>query len=381
MIANFIHNIANFINNRWTWLTLRLLLGGLFIFTSIPKIAEIDEFVGTIIGYGILPTGLAETAGRILPWVELYIGCSLMLGIFVRSTSALILPLSIIFGAAGIYAMVTSFGISCGCFGAFIQISHPIQLAIDGIMLVLALVLVTRKGKEFLVLGQVFDRITPGFRRLLSRTSSIVAMVIPGVVLLGGYAFGIEWMRNLAPDLPKMMPNTAVGLFLAGVSLFLYTISSKKHEAYSVSWIQKLLAVIVFLLGAATNAEYLLGINLGIDELLFRDLSPEATFPGRPSPHTSLGFMLTGVSLMLIDSKRLWVLQLSQQVGVTIGLGAIIAIIGYVYSSLPFYALTAYTGMAIHTALNFLAISCGVIFAGSYRGLAKVSTAHSERAA
>lgn len=359
--------IANFINNRWTWLTLRLLLGGLFIFTSIPKIAEIDEFVGTIIGYGILPTGLAETTGRVLPWVELYIGCSLMLGIFVRSTSALILPLSIIFGAAGIYAMVTSFGISCGCFGSFIQISHPIQLAIDGIMLVLALVLVTRKGKEFLVLGQVFDRIALGFRRLLSRTSSIVAMVIPGVVLLGGYAFGIEWLRNLAPGLPKMTPNTAVGLFLAGVSLFLYTISSKKHEAYSVSWIQKLLAVTVFLLGAATNAEYLLGINLGIDELLFRDLSPEATFPGRPSPHTSLGFMLTGVSLMLLDSKRLWVLQLSQQVGVTIGLGAIIAIIGYIYSSLPFYALTTYTGMAIHTALSFLAISCGVIFAGSYR--------------
>ena len=139
-MKGFVLSAANFINNRWVWFSLRLLLGGLFIITSVPKIAEIDAFVDIFIGYGFLPTGLAEVAGRILPWVELYIGCSLLLGIFVRISSTVIVPMSIVFASAGIYAMAKSFGISCGCFGSFLQISHPTQITIDGVMLVLALV-------------------------------------------------------------------------------------------------------------------------------------------------------------------------------------------------------------------------------------------------
>ena len=212
----------------------------------------------------------------------------------------------------------------------------------------------------------------------LSRAFSIIAIIIAGVVLLGGYALGISGLRNLAPGLPKMMPNTALGLLLSAVSLFLYTTSPEKHRLFSSGWIQRLLAAAAALLGAATIVEYLLGINLGIDELLFRDLVPGATYPGRPSPQTSLCFILSGISLMLLGDKRLRVLLLSQLLGVIVGFTAIVAIVGYVYSALPFYGLTTYTGMAIHTAVSFLAISGGIIFAKSERGLAAVFASRSE---
>ena len=212
----------------------------------------------------------------------------------------------------------------------------------------------------------------------LSRTFSIIAISIAGIVLLGGYALEISGLRNLAPGLPKMMPNTALGLLLSAISLFLHTTSPPKHRLFSSGWIQKLLAATVVLLGAATIVEYLLGINLGIDELLFRDLVPGATYPGRPSPQTSLCFILSGISLTLLGAKRLRVLQLSQMLGVIVGFTAIVAVVGYVYSALPLYGLNAYTGMAIHTAVSFLAISGGIIFAKSERGLAAVFTSRSE---
>ena len=212
----------------------------------------------------------------------------------------------------------------------------------------------------------------------LSRTFSVIAIVIAGEVLLGGYALGISGLQNLAPGLPKMMPNTALGLLLSAISLFLYTTNSEKHRLFSNGWMQRLLAVAVALLGAATIMEYLLGIDLGIDELLLRDLSPGATYPGRPSPQTSLCFILSGISLMLLGDKRLRVLQLSQMLGVIVGFMAIIAVVGYTYSALPLYGLTTYTGMAIHTAIGFLAISGGIIFAKSERGLAAVFSSRSE---
>jgi signal transduction histidine kinase len=122
----------------------------------------------------------------------------------------------------------------------------------------------------------------------------------------------------------------------------------------------------------------MLDVNLGIDELLFTDTDPHATFPGRPSPQTSLDFVLSGFSLMLLGIKRAWVLRVSQFLAMAVGFMAVVAIIGYVYHAMPFYGVTEYTGMAIHTATCFLLISIGIIFYSSDCGLAAIFTSRSE---
>lgn len=186
--------MKNFIQDRWVWLTLRSLVGGLFMFTSIPKIADINGFVEIVNGYGILPAALARLAGTALPWVELYLGCSLILGVFVRFAAAVTIPSSLSFGFAGIYAMVKGGGIICGCFGTWVQISHPVSLTIDGIMLVLSLALVTQREKRFLVLGQMFDSIKPDFRAQRSKlyNVSLVASVVLVVAAVTGIIFALK---------------------------------------------------------------------------------------------------------------------------------------------------------------------------------------------
>ncbi|MBI2850366.1 MAG: hypothetical protein HYX80_04915, partial [Chloroflexi bacterium] len=108
--------------------------------------------------------------------------------------------------------------------------------------------------------------------------------------------------------------------------------------------------------------------DLGIDQLLFKDVAPGATYPGRPSPQTSFAFVLTGISVLLWGG-RLWMLWAGQVLGVAVGFVALTATIGYVYKSFPLYGITPYTGMALHTALAFMALSFSIVFSKADRGL------------
>lgn len=186
--------MKNFLQNRWVWLTVRLLLGGLFTLTSISKIADINGFIDLVYGYGLLPIGLARLFGSVLPFAELYIGCALILGVFVRLTSVVIIPLSVTFGIGGIYAIVYGGGITCGCFGTLIPLTHEQSLTIDGTMLLLSLVLITQKGKDLLILERVFDRINPGFRAKRRRcfNVSLVASVVLVTAVITGIIFAVK---------------------------------------------------------------------------------------------------------------------------------------------------------------------------------------------
>ena len=71
------------LQNRWLLFSLRLILGVIFILASISKIQDIAKFVSIVTSYGMLPNSLANLYGNIVPWLELFIGCALLLGVFV----------------------------------------------------------------------------------------------------------------------------------------------------------------------------------------------------------------------------------------------------------------------------------------------------------
>ena len=120
--------IKEVIDNRWLIFALRLVLGGIFIAASFGKLQYQAEFINTVIGYGILPDSLANVYGLILPWIELFIGCSLVLGIFPRFNSVVSILLIISFAVASIYRLLNPVGNDCGCFGEFITLSYPASL-------------------------------------------------------------------------------------------------------------------------------------------------------------------------------------------------------------------------------------------------------------
>jgi len=139
----------------------------------------------------------------------------------------------------------------------------------------------------------------------ISRISAIIVISIGGIVLFG-WAFNIAILQNLITHMPKMMPNTALCFILSGISLLLLQKKSLlllQGEAEAVSEqnkkilsphirtyargqndrlkyrIAQICAAIVLLIGIITLNEYILKLNLGIDELLFKNIEiPEISY-------------------------------------------------------------------------------------------------------
>lgn len=166
--------------NKWLILFLRLGLGAIFVVASIAKIQDIDKFISTINSYGILSGGLATLYGYVVPWIELFIGCSLILGVFIRFSAIISFLLTISFMVASSYALVNDVGGPCGCFGQFLSMNHQVSLTIDVLMLLVSIILIFYKGKEFLSIGQLVDKIhiSSGFPVVVCRFLAVGLVVI-----------------------------------------------------------------------------------------------------------------------------------------------------------------------------------------------------------
>src|ERR1700731_2826561 len=103
--------------------------------------------------------------------------------------------------------------------------------------------------------------------RMYCDASAITAAGV-GCLVLFGWAFHIEYLKSVLPGLATMKPNTALGLAFSGTSLWLLLPGESRTRRGHIA---RFLALMVVMIGAATLIEYLFGLNLRIDQLLFND--------------------------------------------------------------------------------------------------------------
>jgi len=169
--------MKNMFQNRWLIFALRLVLGVIFIFACIAKFVDMTGFINAVAGYGILSDSLAHIYGYIVPWVELFVGCSLIFGVFVRFSAILSIPLVISFIVAGSYALVNAIGGSCGCFGTFLTMSHSASLILDVLMLFASVVIVFNKSQDFLSIRQLLQRFKVNSRAAIWGSRGFMAVL------------------------------------------------------------------------------------------------------------------------------------------------------------------------------------------------------------
>ncbi len=199
-------------------------------------------------------------------------------------------------------------------------------------------------------------------------------LVLLGILVLFGWLWNVELFTSVLPGRIAMKPNTAIGFLFLGIALFLSTKSNSTGSAKARStqlWCAASAAVVV-LVGLVTLCEYLFHANLGIDQLLFKDMVP-SPYPGRMAHITAFNFYITGLSVLLLafSEKRATV---SQALAATSGLSALFAIIGYSYGVPVLYGSIEYTSMALHTGVGFLIGSLSVLFCRPHLGLMSVLT-------
>jgi signal transduction histidine kinase/ActR/RegA family two-component response regulator len=204
--------------------------------------------------------------------------------------------------------------------------------------------------------------------RTVARLGGVLLLLLGALVLLG-WLWNIALLTTVLPGRIAMKPNTGIGFLFLGLALFLLTWSTKTRSTQL--WCAAS-ATVVILIGLLTLSEYLFHFDLGIDQLLFKDLV-QSPFPGRMAQITALNFCVAGLSVLLftLSEKRA---NISQALAATTGLSALFAVIGYWYGLPVLYGSVQYTSMALHTGVGFLVCSLSVLFCRPTLGLMSVLT-------
>jgi uncharacterized membrane protein YphA (DoxX/SURF4 family) len=94
----------------------RLFLGILFVYASIDKIRYPGPFSDTVLNYHVLPYVLVNLFALWLPFVEFVCGAFLLLGIWSKAASGLILAMMVVFLVAIVQGVARGIDTHCGCF-------------------------------------------------------------------------------------------------------------------------------------------------------------------------------------------------------------------------------------------------------------------------
>ncbi len=127
------------IHHKLVLFLFRLIVGGVFMWAGVLKIADPLGFAQSIQNYQFFPRDLVFVIAVVLPWVEVLGGASLILGLF-RGSSALLICL-LLLGFIGLVALALLRGIdtSCGCFGSLSRRADLGLILTDAVLLFLAL--------------------------------------------------------------------------------------------------------------------------------------------------------------------------------------------------------------------------------------------------
>lgn len=176
-----------------------------------------------------------------------------------------------------------------------------------------------------------------------------------GVVALLGWLGRVPFLVQLTP-LAFIQANTAVCFILAGAALF--------HINRSHFRVAQILSFLVLAFSGLTLCEYFFNLNLGIDELLFKDfILSGVSHPNRMAPNTALCFSLFAITILIfrnlsnINSGNL----LTATLGALIFVLASIALSGFMVGLEEAFGWGRMTRMSPQTAITFIVLSSGII--------------------
>jgi len=110
--------LNSFFENRWVSLIARLFLALVVIVYSFDKLMDQRSFAKAVGAYQLVPNDFLNFFAILLPGIEMVAGICLLLGLFIRGSSMLLMVLLLIF--MGAFATTSLLGVElfdCGCGG------------------------------------------------------------------------------------------------------------------------------------------------------------------------------------------------------------------------------------------------------------------------
>ncbi|WP_304201174.1 CHASE3 domain-containing protein, partial [Flavobacterium alvei] len=182
-----------------------------------------------------------------------------------------------------------------------------------------------------------------------------VFTAIIGFVGMMGWFLNIDIFKTIFPSMISMKFNTVLGFFLLGISLFFHS-----NDKFNI--ILKVVFAFVSLIGFLTLVEYIYAIDLGIDEIFWKDVkNPIATSnPGRMSPATAFCFAMIGTALLFVKNKKMHL-----YVQIMLFLAFLMAFHGlsnFVFGYGFYKSTDAFSKIALITAIILIILSIGIFY-------------------
>jgi uncharacterized membrane protein YphA (DoxX/SURF4 family) len=109
--------LAGYMTHPAVTISLRCILGAIFVYAGGVKLFNMPEMASAIGNYRILPEAWLNIFGIILPPIEVVAGLCLITGFFKEGALTIITGLIIVFLIAVEAAILRGLDIDCGCFG------------------------------------------------------------------------------------------------------------------------------------------------------------------------------------------------------------------------------------------------------------------------
>jgi len=214
-------------------------------------------------------------------------------------------------------------------------------------------------------------RVDAGLVRRLLVTSQVCAVLVATIGLLGliGWHANVEVLKSFRAGMGAISPNSSVAFVLSGTTLWLL------RPRFDGTWrgrVARVLPWAVLAISGLTLAEYLLHVNLGIDEMFFLDPHNQAqtVHPGRMSIVGAVGFTLLGSALLLIRLESRTAQRIARLMAATTSLMLLVGVLGLLYGAASLYAIPIFRGVAVNTITALLLLAAGILAIQPVRGFA-----------
>jgi PAS domain S-box-containing protein len=208
--------------------------------------------------------------------------------------------------------------------------------------------------------------------RKIKKISLVLSVVVAliGLLVLIGWLGDFVFLKSISPNWISMKANAAICFLLGGATILLVSwqpptiVNKRLASAFSF---------IIFTIGALTLVQYIFSINIGIDELFFKDngLVFENIAPGRQSPTSAAYFMVFGLCY-LQGTDRLAKTILFQILNLLSGVIILIALMSYLLGSYVIAGVTLNFIHVIHSTIGFLFLILAVLFSQPKIGIMKL---------
>lgn len=203
-------------------------------------------------------------------------------------------------------------------------------------------------------------------------------VILLSFIVFVGWQFDQPALTQLIPGAPTTTPLTALLLVSFGGSLSLLNqIDSIKHE--NSVWMKRfiwILAGTAVIIGLFTLIQYAFSLKPSLELWLYTTSVKQmhTEFPGRPSPHTAVTSLITGLALIAATIPHTHLQKSSMVLALTSTTISWIALFGYITLTNPLYALQSnpQTGMSPITAVSYLILAGGILARQPRQGILKL---------